>query len=138
VKVFLDTNVLVSAFATRGLSVDLFELVLMEHELLTGRRVLQELARVLRVKLKLPPSRCAEIEDLLESEAATVVAGAAPADTAADEDDRRVLGEALAGHADVFVTGDAALLALTAVDTMRVLSPRQLWEALRSDEPPAK
>ena len=53
-RVFLDTNVLVSAFATRGLSADLFEMVLLEHELVTGKRVLQELQKALRTKIKLP------------------------------------------------------------------------------------
>jgi hypothetical protein len=32
--VFLDANVLVSAFATRGLSAELLELVLLEHRLI--------------------------------------------------------------------------------------------------------
>ena len=35
-KVFLDTNVLIIAFATRGLCADLMRLLLTEHELLTG------------------------------------------------------------------------------------------------------
>jgi hypothetical protein len=38
--VFLDTNVLVSAFASRGLCADLFETVLLEHDFLVGRNVI--------------------------------------------------------------------------------------------------
>jgi predicted nucleic acid-binding protein len=45
---FLDTNVLVSAFATRGLCADVLRHVLTEHELLTGEVVLAELRRALR------------------------------------------------------------------------------------------
>jgi putative PIN family toxin of toxin-antitoxin system len=134
--VFLDTNVLVSAFATRGLSADLFEMLLtMEHELVTGRQVLAELQRTLRTKLKLPAPRCAEVEDLVAAEAATVVEEAEAAACDADEDDRRVLGEALAGHAEVFVTGDAALVRLGSIGPLRILTPRQLWELLRKEEP---
>jgi hypothetical protein len=48
--VFLDTNVLVSAFASRGLCADLFELVLLEHDLVLGRNVLRELSKALRGK----------------------------------------------------------------------------------------
>ena len=33
-KVFFDTNVLIAAFATRGLCADLFAHVLLEHELI--------------------------------------------------------------------------------------------------------
>ena len=44
-KVFLDTNVLVSAFASRGICADLLELVLLEHDLIVGHNVLRELDR---------------------------------------------------------------------------------------------
>jgi putative PIN family toxin of toxin-antitoxin system len=132
VKVFLDTNVLVSAFATRGLSADLLELVLIEHDLITGRNVLRELERVLRSKIKLHAVRCAEIVDFVALEATTVVEKAIAVDCAADEDDRLILGEAIAGAAEAFVTGDAAVATLGKVDSMRILTPRQLWEALRS------
>jgi putative PIN family toxin of toxin-antitoxin system len=136
--VFLDTNVLVSAFATRGLSADLFELVAVEHELLTGRRVLRELEKALRTKLKLPPSRCAEVIEFLANEAAALINEPLPIPADVDEDDKLVLGEALAGKADVFVTGDAALVQLKTVMSMRIVTPRQLWELLRSDEPGGK
>jgi len=39
VKVFLDTNILVSGVATRGLCADVIRLVLAEHELITGEVV---------------------------------------------------------------------------------------------------
>jgi uncharacterized protein len=35
-RVYLDTNVLVSAFASRGLCAELFEVVLLEHNLVVG------------------------------------------------------------------------------------------------------
>jgi putative PIN family toxin of toxin-antitoxin system len=131
VRIFLDTNVLVSAFATRGLSADLFELVLIEHEFITGRAVLRELEKALRLKIKLPAARCAEILDFVASEAELIVQDAQEADCDADDGDRRVLGEAIAGQADAFVTGDAAIVGIGALGDMRVLTPRQLWEALR-------
>ena len=137
-KVFLDTNVLVSAFATRGLSADLLELLLVEHEIATGRRVLKELEKALRTKLKLPAPRCTEVVELVAAEAAIVVEDAVPAECDADEADRFVLGEALAAAADAFVTGDAKLAALGSVGSLRILTPRQLWELLRSDEQTGK
>jgi predicted nucleic acid-binding protein len=129
--VFLDTNVLFSAFATRGLCAELFELVLLEHDLALGRRVQQELRNSLRTKLKLAPSVTREILDFVTAEAAVVVGNASPATANASPDDVLVLGEALAAGAEVFVTGDAALLRLGAVANMRIVSPRGLWEVLR-------
>lgn len=137
-RVFLDTNVLVSAFAARGLSADLFELLLVEHEMATGRHVLRELEKALRTKLKLPPPRCAEVVELVAGEATVVVEDAAPAQCDADEADRLVLGEAVAAGADAFVTGDAKLAALGSIGALLILTPRQLWELLRSDEQTSK
>ena len=53
-KVFLDTNVLVSAFATRGLCADVMRVILTEHELLIGEVVLTELQRILSKKFQMP------------------------------------------------------------------------------------
>lgn len=131
-RVFFDTNVLISAFAARGLSADLLELVLIEHDLISGRTVLGELEKNLRAKIKLPPARCAEIVAFIVGKAARIVHGAPEAECNADKDDRFVLGEAIAGDCEVFVTGDAALVALGAIGRMRILTPRQLWEAFRS------
>jgi putative PIN family toxin of toxin-antitoxin system len=132
VRLFLDTNVLVSAFAVRGLSTDLLDVVLLEHDLVTGRAVLQELEKALRAKIKLPAERCAEIVEYVSSEAVLVAENASPASCNAEEDDRLVLGEALLAGAEAFVTGDAALVALGSVEGMRILTPRQLWDLLRS------
>ncbi len=131
-RVFLDTNVLVSAFATRGLSADLLELVLIEHDLITGRNVLKELDRVLRTKIRLPAARCLEVVEFVGLEAFRVVENAGAVDCKVDEDDKLILGEALAGEAEVFITGDAAVLALGQLGAMRILTPRQLWEMLRT------
>jgi putative PIN family toxin of toxin-antitoxin system len=105
VKVFFDTNVLISAFATRGLSADLFLLVVAEHELLTGEVNLTEFRGVLRERFKAPPAEIALVEDQLRAH--TIVARpAAPSDLALrDPDDAWVLASALAGRAELLVTG---------------------------------
>jgi len=132
VRVFLDTNVLVSAFASRGLCADLFELVLLEHDLILGRNVLRELAKALRQKIKLPAARSDEIVEFITGEAAQVVDDAAPIAAEVGADDALVLGEALAGESNIFVTGDAALSKLDAIEKLEIVSPRRLWEILRS------
>lgn len=53
-KVFLDTNVLVSGFAMRGLSADVVRLVMADHELLTGEVVINEVLRTLYEKFDVP------------------------------------------------------------------------------------
>ena len=131
-RVFLDTNVLVSAFASRGLCAEVLELVLLDHDLILGRNVLRELEKALREKVKLPVARLTEIVAFISSEATQVIDHAEPANVKVDEPDALVLGEALTSHADLFVTGDAALLRLASVGALKIVSPRQFWELLRA------
>ena len=56
-RVFLDTNVLVAAYATHGLCEDVFRVILAEHELVVSETVLAEFERVLGQKLRLPPRK---------------------------------------------------------------------------------
>lgn len=131
-RVYLDTNVLVSAFASRGLCAEVLELVLLDHDLILGRNVVREFEKALREKVKLPVVRSTEIIDFVSGEATQIVDRAEPASVNVDLADARVLGEALVGHADLFVTGDAALLRLAAIGALKILSPRQFWEVLRA------
>ncbi len=134
-KIFFDTNVLVAAFATRGLCADLFAHVLLEHELVVGEVVLDELREKLRAKLKLPTRTIDEIEALLRS---AVVIGKPSTHLGlriGDPDDEWVVASAMAGGADVLVTGDAAVLKLGKRAPLRILAPRGLWDLLRGPEP---
>ncbi len=131
-RVFLDTNVLVSAFASRGLCAEVLELVLLDHDLILGRNVLREFDKALRKKVKLPVVRSAEIIDFVSSEAIQVVDKAEPAIADVDAADAVVLGEALDGQAELFVTGDAALLRIAAVGPLKIVSPRLFWDVLRA------
>jgi len=108
VRVFLDTNVLVSAFAARGLCAEVLELVLLEHDLILGRNVLRELDKALREKVRLPADRSADIVEFVSGEASQIVDKAESASMNVSAADALVLGEALAGQTEAFVTGDAA------------------------------
>ena len=131
-RVFLDTNVLVSAFATRGLCADLFELVLFEHDMIVGRNVLRELTKALGQKVKLPPREVDGIVEFVSGEATQLVESSRTVSASVDAGDAIILGEALAGNAEVFVTGDSLVLKLGAVERMRIVSPRTFWELLQS------
>lgn len=74
-RVFLDTNVLVAAFATRGLCEDLLRTVLAEHELVVSELVLDELGRVLLEKLRMPKTRVDSITSFIRGQADIVNPG---------------------------------------------------------------
>jgi len=135
-KVFLDTNVLASGIATRGLCSELLESVLLhDHELLTCKPVLQELERVLTEKLRLPETVVAGFLALLKAEGTVVESRKNPSIPIKDTDDIPILACAIAGKADVFVTGDKELLDLRKIEDLAVVSPRELWNQLAGLEP---
>ena len=129
-RVFLDTNVLVAAFATRGLCADVMRAVLAEHQLITGEVVLAELRDVLDRRIKLPPATIADILALLQAQE-VVPKPRKPSDVPVrDPDDRWILASATAGRADVLVTGDQDLLAVAEEATLPILDPRGFWNLL--------
>lgn len=127
-KVFLDTNVLVSGFATRGLCADVIRLVLAEHELITADVVLNELKRVLKHKIQLPGEQIQEILTFLESQTVQPKPISPPSIPVRDEDDEWVLASALAAKAEVFVMGDKDLLDVASqVADLVITDPRGFW-----------
>ena len=129
-RVFLDTNVLVAAFATRGLCADVMRAVLAEHQLITGEVVLAELRDVLDRRIKLPAAIVTDIMALLRAQE-VVPKPRKPSDVPVrDPDDRWILASAIAGHADVLVTGDHDLLAVAEGVPLLILDPRGFWNLL--------
>ena len=127
-KVFLDTNVLVSGFATRGLCADVIRLVLAEHELITADVVLTELKRVLKHKIHLPGEQIQEILAFLESQTVQPKPISPSSIPVRDEDDQWVLASALAAKAEVLVTGDKDLLDVAdEVSGLTITDPRGFW-----------
>jgi len=131
VRVFLDTNVLVSAFATRGLCADLFRSVVAEHELVLGEVVLEEFRRVLTIRFRMSKEQVRRIEAYLRSH--EIVPKPAERDPikVRDEADRWVLASAHNARVDVVVTGDSDLLSVADQARVRIVNPREFWEMLR-------
>lgn len=130
-RVALDTNVLVSAVATRGLCADIFHAVVAEHQLVLGETVLSELRRVLRQKIRVHAETIEEMEVFLRRQAIVVDMAPALNIKLRDKSDLPVLAEAIGGGAHVLVTGDRDLLDIAAMAPISILTPRGLWERLR-------
>jgi len=131
VRVVLDTNVLLAAFATRGLCDALLEACLASHEIVLSEHILGELRRHLRGKIRLPAERADSILSFLRQSATVVVPAKVTPDACRDRTDLAVLGTALAAGADCLVTGDRDLLELRTFKGIPVLSPRAFHDRLR-------
>jgi putative PIN family toxin of toxin-antitoxin system len=130
-RVFLDTNVLVSAFASRGICADLFRYVLVEHELLVGEVVLVELERVLLGRFKVPPHVVVDIERLLRDQHMVQKPPRHLSLGLRDVDDEWIVASAVAGEAKALVTGDADILDEKNRISVPVYSPREFWQHVR-------
>ena len=130
-RVFLDTNVLVSAFATRGLCADVFRTVLAEHELITSEFVLDELERVLTERFGVPGKNVHSIIALLRRFHVEPTSEDLPDLVIRDPDDLYVLAAALASNADVLVTGDRDLLDVKGQAAITITDPRGFWNMLK-------
>ncbi|MDE2752433.1 MAG: putative toxin-antitoxin system toxin component, PIN family [Gemmatimonadota bacterium] len=132
-RVFLDTNVLVSALATRGICADVLQVVVAEHTLIVSETVLGEFRRVLRDKLAVPVATVESAEAFLRRQGLVIERAPALGIEVRDPDDVAVLEQAIAGEADMLVTGDRDLLEIDGDIPIRIVSPRGLWQALRSE-----
>jgi putative PIN family toxin of toxin-antitoxin system len=129
-KIVLDANVVVAAFAARGLCESLFELCLGSHEILLSEPLLDEIRRNLTKKVKLQRQTAVGIERLLRENGSLLEPAAVAADACRDADDLHVLGLAKTGKADYLVTGDDDLLVLNRFGRCRIVTPRQFWSLM--------
>ncbi len=137
-KVFLDTNVLVSAAATRGLCADVLREVLASHRLILSRLILDELKTALHQKLQLPDELIDEFIEMIQQDALFATPGKPPDVRIQDNEDLAILSSALNGSATLFITGDKELLDLEKVEHMEIVSPRMFWEKLKIETLPKR
>ena len=134
-RICLDSNVLVAAFAARGLCADLLRLVLSEYELVVPELVAQEVRRTLTEKLKAGPEALSAVEAVFQR-FEIIPEGHAPSPIAVrDPDDERVLADAISAGAEILVSGDQDLLVVAEGSPIRILSPRAFMTLARGGTP---
>ena len=134
-RVFLDTDVIVSATATRGLCADMFREVLLSHELIVSEPLLTEVSRVLSAKFGASAEMIESVIRILKQDTIFSQPLDPPDVTINDRDDLLILASALTGRAEVLVTGDSELLTLSSIYKLEIISPRQFWEKIVGQQP---
>jgi putative PIN family toxin of toxin-antitoxin system len=124
-RVVLDTNVYFSAFySTRGVPCELWRrAVQREYTLLVSPAIVQELASVLRVDLKWPEADIIAQLKLVVRVASVVEPKIRLHVIPADPDDDRIVECAVAGNADLIVSGDRHLTKLKAFEGIGIVRP---------------
>jgi uncharacterized protein len=130
-RVVLDTNVIIAAFAARGLCSEVFEVCLTSHTIVISEHILSEVERGLAKKIYLPGNITASIIDYLRDIAEIFEPQAVEGCACRDIEDLKVIGTAVSGKAQLIITGDDDLLTLKKFLKINIVTPREFWSRLR-------
>ena len=126
-KVVLDSNVLVAAFATHGVCYDLFEYCLKNSTILCSDHIANEVEGILVQKIKIPAKKTSEIIHFLKQQAQWIVPENIIIENLRDPNYQKVMATALTGGAEYLITGDKDMLVLKMVKKTIILTPRDFW-----------
>jgi len=132
VRVFVDTNVWLAGRFGRGLCADLLDTLVEENvDILIDERVCMEFRRIGSEKFRVDDRTLDEADIFFRRYTRILPANDHPVSLVPDADDALIIAAALCGSANVFVTGDKALIALESIEGMQVLDPRSMYMRLR-------
>ena len=127
-RVFLDTNVLASAFGTRGLCADVLQIILEKHELVTGELVIEGLRRALSTKFGMPADIVKGYERFLRGYHVEPEPRQLPNLNLSERADLMIVASAIDARAELLITGDKGMLELKKKPKgLRIISPREFW-----------
>ena len=136
-RVILDDNVLIGAFASQGLCHALFELCLDQHHIVVSEQILTGVADNLQERVRLPAWAVENVIHYLRENALVERADPPTQRVCRDASDDWILALAEQSQVDYVITGDQDLLIVKQHHTTPIVSPRRFWEILReTDNPP--
>lgn len=126
-RVVLDSNVLVAAFATHGVCSELFEHCLKNTTILCSDFIAVEVERILVDKIKIPTRKSSEIIRYIRNQAQWIIPESIIIGNLRDPNDQMIVATALSGKADFLITGDKDMLVLKKIKGTIMISPRDYW-----------
>lgn len=133
-RLVLDSNIIIAAFATRGLCAALFEYCLESHDVILCEEILEEVSKILHKKIKVPKHVVEEVVAYLRESGELMRPAKIKVSRLKDKSDLSILGTAVAAGTDFLIAGDAELLKLKKVGDTSIISPRTFWEEMRGEE----
>jgi len=131
-RIFFDTNVIISAFITHGSAPELFSYCLANHRNYTSDFVIAELEKNLP-KFDYSEEEIKIVTGFLNINFSIISGyGKLGEKICRDEDDDNILAAACKSEVDCIITGDKDLLVLKKYNGIPVLSPRDFWSFEKS------
>jgi len=127
-KIILDSNVIIAAFAGRGLFHSIFELCLDRYTVVISDHILSEVHKNLCKKLRMPKQKADRIVSFLNEFCIIEDYDKLKKKICRDKDDDEILGLAKSSEAQYIISGDQDMLILEQFEITKIVSPRQFWE----------
>lgn len=131
-KIVLDANVVISSLISNGLSHQVVDLCIDDHEVFTSRILNAEVLRFFIKKTKTTADEKSRIVKFLDELGPEIVPKGKPPTVCRDKNDNHVLHLAESFGARAIISGDQDLLVLRKHNRTHILSPRQFLEALNA------
>jgi len=128
VRIAPDSSVLIAAHISRaGVCAELLEDVLLHHELVISRFILEELKRKLVEKFNFPRRDADQVGAFLRRVSIVVEPADLPPDLCRDPTDLPVLGTAVAGECALLISVDRDLLDMRTIQAIPIIRPGEYW-----------
>lgn len=127
-KIVFDTNVILSALITQGLSFRVLDICIDKHQLFISPWIINEVLTKLDSKLHAPKSELDRVRVFLDNIFIKIIPKGDPPSVCRDIDDNNVLLLAQNIKADIIITGDNDLLSLEEYLSTKIINPRQFIE----------
>ena len=130
-RVVLDSNVIIAAFAARGICSEIYRYLIETSEIIVSNQIIRECEKCFIKKIRLPANIVESNIDFIKSSSTILEPIKVKPNTCRDKNDLHVLGVALSGNARFIITGDQDLLIIKKIEGVSIYSPRQFWNYLK-------
>jgi uncharacterized protein len=127
-KIVLDTNVILSALITQGLSSRVLDICIDKHQLFISPWIINEVLLKLDLKMHAPTAEIERVSAFLDNIFNNTDPKGDMPSICRDKDDNNVLLLAKSINANLIITGDKDLLSLNEYLTTKIITPRQFIE----------
>jgi len=132
-KIVFDTNVILSAILTQGLSSRVLDLCIDEHELFISSWIIDEVSDKLQNKFQFSDNDHKSVLAFLQNVFMFATPTGKIPDACSDKDDNNILHLAEYVQGDLIITGDKDLLSLKLYREIIIIKPRQFMERFYQD-----
>lgn len=126
-KIVFDTNVILSAFLTEGITHRVFNDCVINHEIYISEFIVNELKRVLIRKFDVKAEDIKEFTNFIDSNLNSVKPVNVMPNICRDETDNNILQLADFVKADIIISGDKDLLTLKQFKEIKIISSRDYF-----------